>query len=181
MKEGNLGWASLHYRKTSEDSQSFTQLSDVARMNYHATKQFFPQETWRESDTPIQKIDAGIWGGISEREAEMILMRNRLTRHLKEDVIRRESQEEINYEDDVAAVRQKACMKWCKIVWEAYRTLPPATIPDNADDVMRRLVDSVNPDMPMLEQDDIFGGVVKVLHQIKARREYDYSKNKPTT
>ena len=59
MKEGNLGWSSLHYRKTSEDSQSFTQLSDVERMNYHATKQFFPQETWEETalSFPLQKVN----------------------------------------------------------------------------------------------------------------------------
>ena len=72
MKKDNLGWSSLHYRKTSEDSQSFTKLSTVARMNYHGTKQFFPQETWEETalSFPVQKVNDEMWGDtqLSERE-----------------------------------------------------------------------------------------------------------------
>jgi hypothetical protein len=46
------------YYLTSAD---FMQMSPVVRLHYHGTKQFFPQETWRETDYPAMKIDTAIW------------------------------------------------------------------------------------------------------------------------
>ena len=42
-------------------STDFMQMSPVVRLCFHGTKQFFPQDTWRETDYPVIKIDAAVY------------------------------------------------------------------------------------------------------------------------
>jgi len=40
---------------------TFMQSSPVVRLRFHGTKQFFPQETWKETNYPVMKIDTAVW------------------------------------------------------------------------------------------------------------------------
>ena len=174
MGENNLG-------KLYITSADFMKMSPVVRLCSHATKQFFPQETWREtaSSFPVQKVNDEVWGDtqLSERDRMEALSDaiNQAIEHTAEVKKTCEIQE-------VLRVRQSHYSEWVARVRRVHGSLPREVREKwrVRYEVVNFLSD-LSPLMTMAVQDEMGKRIMEKLYKETKKWEYDYATNKPTT